>query len=428
MSRIKFYNTTSGQWEPVTGTSIGPTGAQGATGPAGRSITIKGTLPNVASLPATGNTAGDGYIINGSLYVWDGTEWNNVGTIQGPTGPSGPAGATGPTGYTGATGVAGPTGAQGDSGYTGPTGPQGSQGYTGAMGATGAQGPQGIVGPQGYTGPAGTSVTILGTLEDPADLPSTGNSPGDGYLINGELWVWSGTDWTDVGNIQGPTGPAGTVGIDGSTGPTGASGPAIFVGPDAPSGPSGAMLWFDTDDTDAIVLPAGATGPTGPTGGQGYTGSQGPTGPAGTNGTNGFTGPTGPQGSTGPTGNTGAQGATGPSGPTYATYTANNFVAGTSQAIANNIRYIANNAAIVTFTLPATAAAGSLTQIVGMGAGGWQIAQNSGQSVKFGNQTTSTGSAGYLASTNQFDVIELLCITANTTWTVINSQGNITYV
>jgi hypothetical protein len=36
-------------------------------------------------LPISGNV-GDAYIIDGDLYVWDGTSWENVGPIVGPTG------------------------------------------------------------------------------------------------------------------------------------------------------------------------------------------------------------------------------------------------------------------------------------------------------------------------------------------------------
>ena len=68
---------------------------------------------------------GDSYIVNGSLYVWNGNAWENVGNIKGDTGLTG---ATGPKGDTGNTGS---TGAKGDTGATGP------KGDTGATGATG---------------------------------------------------------------------------------------------------------------------------------------------------------------------------------------------------------------------------------------------------------------------------------------------------
>lgn len=103
-------------------------------------------------------------------------------------------------------------------------------------------------------------------------------------------------------------------------------------------------------------------------------------------------------------------------------------VVGTSQAMAINTGYIADNAALVTLTLPSTAAQGTVLRVAGNGAGGWLIAQGSGQSVKIGNQTTSTGAGGSLASTNRYDQLELLCVVANTTWVTIAGWGNITVV
>lgn len=69
-------------------------------------------------------------------------------------------------------------------------------------GATGGTGPQGLPGKDGKDG---TGVTIIGSLPSEDDLPSTGNM-GDAYLINGFLYVWNGTVWENVGEIQGPEG------------------------------------------------------------------------------------------------------------------------------------------------------------------------------------------------------------------------------
>jgi hypothetical protein len=102
-------------------------------------------------------------------------------------------------------------------------------------------------------------------------------------------------------------------------------------------------------------------------------------------------------------------------------------VTGTSQAMAANNGYITNNPALVTLTLPVSAALGTTISIAGKGAGGWKIAQNAGQEIFFGSSATTIGATGYLQSTQQFDSIELLCITANTQWTVITGpQGAIT--
>jgi hypothetical protein len=67
-------------------------------------------------------------------------------------------------------------------------------------------GSKGPTGPQGPKGDDGSSVTILGTKSSVDDLPSTGNTPGDGYLVDGDLYVWDGSQWNDVGQIRGPKG------------------------------------------------------------------------------------------------------------------------------------------------------------------------------------------------------------------------------
>jgi hypothetical protein len=130
------------------------------------------------------------------------------------------------------------------------------------------------------------SITILGSVATSASLPGSATA-GDGYIAvdTGNLWVYDGATFIDLGTIQGPAGPAG------ATGPTGADG---ATGPAGPQGDPG---------------PAGATGPTGPAGAASTV--PGPTGPAGANGA---TGPTGPAGETGPAGANGATGPTGPAG------------------------------------------------------------------------------------------------------------------
>lgn len=68
--------------------------AKGSKGADGTSITIKGTLSDTSKLPATG-TEGDAYIINGDLYVWNGSKWENVGKIKGEKGDKGDDGSAG---------------------------------------------------------------------------------------------------------------------------------------------------------------------------------------------------------------------------------------------------------------------------------------------------------------------------------------------
>jgi len=104
-------------------------------------------------------------------------------------------------------------------------------------------------------------------------------------------------------------------------------------------------------------------------------------------------------------------------------------VTGTSQAASVDNGYITNNAGLVTVTLPDTAALGSVIRICGKGAGGWKVGQNAGESIIWDeDSSTTTGTGGSLASTDDYDAVELLCTTADTTWTVISSKGNITIV
>lgn len=51
-----------------------------------------------------------------------------------------------------------------------------------------------------------SGLLILGTLDDPGDLPPTGDKQGSGYLIDGNFWTWIGDEWINVGPVQGPAG------------------------------------------------------------------------------------------------------------------------------------------------------------------------------------------------------------------------------
>ena len=235
-------------------------------------------------------TLDDAYISKSEVGNW---ERIDIQATEGPQGPQGPEGPQGP---------------QGPTGLTGPTGPQGEIGPTGL---TGPQGPEGPEGPMGPTGPAGTGVTILGSYPTETDLNTahpTG-TVGDGYIVAGDLFVWNGTLWENVGRIQGPEGPqgpqgpTGPTGLTGPEGPTGPKGDIGLTGPEGPTGPQG------------IQGIQGLTGPEGPQGPQGLKGDTGLTGPQGPKGDTGLTGPEGPQGPQGLQGLQGETGLTGPEGP-----------------------------------------------------------------------------------------------------------------
>lgn len=211
--------------------------------------------------------------------------------IVGEPGPPGPEGPPGPQGPAGETGPEGPAGPQGETGPPGPEGPVGADGPSAyqvavAEGYTGTEaewlntliGPQGPEGPAGPQGEAGTGVRILGSLDDPADLPTTGEEAGDAYLIDGDLWVWDGTGWDNVGTIQGPPGPEGPTGADGREIELRTTDTHVqwrYLGEDP---------WLDLVPLEDITGPQGDPGPEGtpgPAGAQGETGPEGPEGPQG---------------------------------------------------------------------------------------------------------------------------------------------------
>jgi hypothetical protein len=98
----------------------------------------------------------------------------------------------------------------------------------------------------GRDGVDGTSVTILGSYNTLADLQAahpTG-SAGDSYMVGADLYVWNGSAWEDVGQIQGPQGPQGPIGNTGAAGADGVGISSIFeqyylsTSPNAPTGGS----------------------------------------------------------------------------------------------------------------------------------------------------------------------------------------------
>ena len=198
---------------------------------------------------------------------------------EGPRGPAGIKGDTGPKGDPGTPGLKGDPGTPGAKGDPGPKGDPGTPGLTGDPGAKGDPGPEGPRGPAGENGADGKSVTIAGTVANAAALPVlTPDDAGAGWITadTGDLHVWSGTVWTNVGKIEGPAGP---------------------IGPEGPRGPAGIK---------------GDTGSKGDTGTPGLKGDPGPKGDTGTPGLKGDPGDPGAKGDTGPKGDPGIEGPRGP--------------------------------------------------------------------------------------------------------------------
>jgi len=230
--------------------------------------------------PNPGDTVSSG----GSTWRWVATpppgRWQGI-SGEGPPGEPGEPGPPGPAGGAGPAGPPGNTGPPGPAGGTGPPGPQGNPGQD------------------------GTGVDIQGSLDQVSQLPGTG-SPGQAYLIEGDLWVYdagSTPPWRNAGPIRGPQGepgPSGPQGIPGTQGAPGAPGAKGDTGDQGPPG------------TPGQAGQAGSTGPTGPSGPAGQQGQQGPPGGAGPQGD---PGPAGQQGNPGPQGSPGTAGGTGPPGP-----------------------------------------------------------------------------------------------------------------
>lgn len=93
-----------------------------------------------------------------------------------------------------------------------------------------------------------------------------------------------------------------------------------------------------------------------------------------------------------------------------------------------NTSYIINSSALCILTLPTIFNAGDQFEIIGNNSLGWQIAQNASQTIQFQGSVTTSGVGGSLSSSNQYDVVEVTCITANTAFLVTSAVGNLTIV
>lgn len=98
-------------------------------------------------------------------------------------------------------------------------------------------------------------------------------------------------------------------------------------------------------------------------------------------------------------------------------------VTGTTQAMSVQNIYIANNSSQVVLTLPSTAEIGKEIEVVGKGAGGFKVAQNANQYIRWAAQTTTVGTGGYIQSVDQYCVFRFRCTTTDNGWTVISSIG-----
>jgi len=232
----------------------GPAGPEGPEGPPGTSFKVDGYYATEAELRAAHPVGerGQAYLVgDGHVFVWspEQADWKDAGKIAGPAGKDG---------------------------EPGPEGPAGPAGERGTPGERGVEGPPG---PKGERGDDGHGLEIKGhydTEEALREAHPTGQ-PGDAYLVGaGYLYVWSGTDWVNVGLLQGPKGdkgdpgPRGETGEAGKAGEPGRAGEPGPVGPAGPSGPKG-----EDSHVPGPAGPAGQAGEPGPAGPKGDKGDKG---------------------------------------------------------------------------------------------------------------------------------------------------------
>lgn len=248
-------------------------------------------------------------------------------------------------------------------------------------------------GDKGDKGDQGTGVTIKGAVPTSANLPTTGNNPGDMWIAadTGHGWSWDGTKWVDVGPIQGPKGDKGdaaTIAAGATT--TGAAGTqanVVNVGT-----PNAAIFNF--------TIPQGIQGVQGITGqaatvtvGTTITGAAGTQASVVNSGTTSaailnFTIPQGIKGDKGDKGDTGNQGIPG----TAATVTVGSTTTGAAGSAASVTNTGTSSAAILNFTIPQ----GIKGDKGDVGSQGIQGIPGTAATIAVG--TTATGAAGSNAS------------------------------
>lgn len=256
----------------------GKEGPVGPVGPVGRGIIPMGEYPSGKPLPTMPEDDGIGtmYYQDNRTFIWDGKHWTDFGVNVGPQGPVGPDGKQGEKGPTGSSivpkGSVGNTNSlptasednigwlyyvgtktyisdgktwvyfgdvKGDKGDKGDTGERGLQGNPGNTGPEGKQGPEG---PRGKQGEQANSINTKGVVADESKLPTNGNAAGDAYFINTNLWVWTGEEWKDIGDVKGAKGDQGERGAEGKQGNVGAEGPEGKKGE-----PGNSWITGDTD-------------------------------------------------------------------------------------------------------------------------------------------------------------------------------------
>ena len=198
----KSYVYQDGAWYQMT-----IDGADGIDGNDGLSIEYQGELASPPTSPIKNWAYKDAD--NGTVYIYTGTAWE-VLTYDGDNGQDGAKGQDGLSIFV--------TYHDSEVKPNTPTGNGTSNGWhtnctdavvwmSQKVAMTSTEGTWGTpVKIKGQDGKDGTSVTILGTYNSLDELNAahgSGNNNGDGYIIQGDLYVWDGTQFLNVGNING---------------------------------------------------------------------------------------------------------------------------------------------------------------------------------------------------------------------------------
>lgn len=284
-------------FDPFGGSGSGSGGGSGAPGKDGRGISsivfVSSTGGSIAGIAG----ATDTYRINytdGTTSTYTVKNGNN-----GEQGPKGDAGEQGPKGDIGEQGPKGDKGDTGEQGLQGEQGPKGNDGIgiqaavvddEGYLVITYSDGDIDKLGP--VRGADGTSISIKDSLTSTSELPSSGQNKGDGYLIDGNLWIYTGT--SEEGSVNG------FKNVGAIKGPAGRGIMSIIISEE------GIMTINYSDSTSEEI--GNVKGPKGDTGEQGPKGETGVTGPQGIQGEKGDVGEQGPQGIQGEQGPQGEKG------------------------------------------------------------------------------------------------------------------------
>ena len=163
-----YWNPTSKSWVAYVNTGprgvpgrdgtdgvsiVGPQGPTGPQGPVGEGINVTGYIDVPGPPTASGTVVGEFIIDSNSIgWFWDGTTWEDTGSIQGPQGVQGEPGANGADGAAATITV--------DNTVTGPAGTDASVVNSGSSSAAVLTFtiPQGATGPTGATGSSGTGI------------------------------------------------------------------------------------------------------------------------------------------------------------------------------------------------------------------------------------------------------------------------------